>query len=240
MSFAQEYETEYSQPDLFAIDAAVDERAAFIRRTYAHLCGAILAFVGLEAIFLSTPSIAEPLVGLIGGYWWLAFIAFMIVSWIASRWAHTGASPGVQYAGLAVYVVAMALIFVPLLYIASKFGGPNLIPQAGFLTMFIFVGLTVIVFATKADFSFLRNILWLGMLAALGVIVVSLITGFNPGIFFAAGMIVLMGGFILYDTSNVLHHFRTDQHVAASLELFASIATLFWYMVQLLWYLNSD
>ena len=47
-------------------------------------------------------------------------------------------------------------------------------------------------------------------------------------------------GYILYDTSNVLHHYRTDQHVAASLALFASLATLFWYMIRLLMILNDD
>lgn len=238
MSFAQEYE--HSQPDLFAIDAAADERAAFIRRTYAHLCGAILAFVALEAVFLNTEAIRRPLVDLIGGNWWLAFIAFLVASWIASRWAHSDVSQGTQYAGLALYTLAWAFIFVPLLHFAVRFGGPNLIPQAGFLTMFIFVGLTAIVFMTKADFSFLRNILWLGMLAAVGVVIVSIFTGFSPGIFFAAGMVVLMSGFILYDTSNVLHHYRTDQHVAASLALFASIATLFWYVVSLLGFLGDD
>ena len=58
--------------------------------------------------------------------------------------------------------------------------------------------------------------------------------GMHLGTWFIGGMVVLMCGFILYDTSNVLHHFRTDQHVAASLELFASLATLFWYVIQLL------
>ena len=47
-----------------------------------------------------------------------------------------------------------------------------------------------------------------------------------------------MCGYILYDTSNVLHHYRIGQHVAASLALFATIVTLFWYVLQLLMSLN--
>jgi hypothetical protein len=65
-----------------------------------------------------------------------------------------------------------------------------------------------------------------------------MIFGFQLGIVFIAAMIVMASGYILYDTSNVLHHYRIGQHVAASLALFASVALLFWYLVQLLMSLN--
>jgi hypothetical protein len=48
----------------------------------------------------------------------------------------------------------------------------------------------------------------------------------------------LASGYILYDTSNVLHHYRIGQHVAASLALFAAVALMFWYMIQLVMSLN--
>ncbi len=236
MSYAEEYHTE----DLFVIDAALEERVAFIRRTYIHVFGAILAFTCLEAAFLSTPAITEPLVEMIGGNWWMALIAFMIVSWIAGKWAQSNTSQGTQYLGLAVYVLAEALIFVPLLWMAQTFGGPKVIPTAAILTLMIFGGLTAFVLLTRKDFSFLRNILWLGCFAALAVVVLSVFVDMsNVWIYFALAMIVLMCGFILYDTSNILHHYHTDQHVAASLALFASVATLFFYVVQLL-YLSDD
>ena len=47
-------------------------------------------------------------------------------------------------------------------------------------------------------------------------------------------------GFILYDTSNVIHRFRTDQHVAAALELFASLAYLFYHVLRILILLAGD
>lgn len=112
--------------------------------------------------------------------------------------------------------------------------------MASFLTMFIFVGLTIVVFATKADYSFIRSALWLGSIAALGVMIASAFLGFSLGLVFTAAMIVLMSGFILYDTSNILHHYRTNQHVGAALALFASVATLFWYMIQLVMMLGDD
>ena len=45
-------------------------------------------------------------------------------------------------------------------------------------------------------------------------------------------MIGFAGAAILYDTSNILHHYPQDKYVAASLQLFASIALMFWYGLQ--------
>lgn len=225
--------------DPFAIDAARDVRAGFIRRTYLHLFGAILAFVGLEAVLLGIEPVRAVMLPLIGGNWWIAAIAFFAVSWLASWWAQSGANPALQYAGLTVYVVAEALIFVPLLWFASRIDA-SIIPTAGFLTLLIFAGLTVTVFVTGADFSFLKGFLVVASLLAFAAIIGSLLLGYGLGIWFSAAMIGLVSGFILYDTSNVLHHYRTDQHVAASLALFASVATLFWYVIRLLMSLSDD
>lgn len=234
------YADETLRYDPFAADAAADVRGAFIRRTYLHLFGAILAFLALEAFFLTAEPIRNAIIGAVAGNWWIALIGFMAVSWLARWWASSGANPIVQYAGLALYTVAEAVIFVPLLFFASSFGGSTLIPTAGFLTLLIFGGLTVTVFVTGADFSFLRGILVIGGLLAIGAVLANVFFGFGLGIWFSAAMVGLMSGYILYDTSNVLHHYRTDQHVAAALALFASVATLFWYVIQLLMSLSDD
>ncbi|MGC1272669.1 MAG: Bax inhibitor-1 family protein [Planctomycetaceae bacterium] len=225
--------------DPFAADAAADARGAFIRRTYIHLFGAILAFIGLEAVFLGIEPLKITLINVIGGNFWIAAIAFFAVSWVANWWAHSGVSPALQYLGLAAYVVAEALIFVPLLFFAHSFN-ETIIPTAGFLTLLIFGGLTVTVMVSGADFSFLRGFLVVASLLAVGAIVGSFIFGYGLGIWFSAAMIGIASGFILYDTSNVLHHYRTDQYVAASLALFASVATLLWYVIRLLMSLGDD
>jgi FtsH-binding integral membrane protein len=234
MSSAPDYLTQ--DRDVFAIDAIADERAAFIRRTYAHVFGSVVALAGLMYIILQTPALSNPLVGMVqNGQFFLIFLGYMAASWVAQKMAASGASTGTQYVGLALYTVAEAVIFTPLIYSVYHFGGGgDVILQAGALTLFIFGGLTAVVMLTKQDFSFLRNILWLAGLAAFGLIAVSFFTTLVLGTWFVIGMIVLMAGFILYDTSNVLHHYRTDQHVAAALALFASLATLFWYVLILL------
>jgi FtsH-binding integral membrane protein len=145
-----------------------------------------------------------------------------------------------QYAGLGLYTVIQAVIFIPLLYAASAMN-PDIIPAAGLITLVTFGGLTAIVMVTKSDFSFLRSTLCACTLAGFGLIICSMIFGFSLGIFFTALMILVFAGWILYDTSNILHKYPTNMHVAAALTLFASLAMLFWYLVRLLMYFsNSD
>jgi FtsH-binding integral membrane protein len=172
--------------------------------------------------------------------------AFLVTSWVANSWAHSDASVGKQYAGLSLYVLLEAIIFVPILVIAQQYaikfdaiGEVGIIPVAAVTTLIMFGGLTAIVFFTRQDFSFLRSALRLGILAAIALIVVSMFAGFNLGVWFSAGMVILACGYILHDTSNVLHHYRPTQHVAASLALFASVALLFWYVLRILMALSS-
>jgi FtsH-binding integral membrane protein len=221
--------------------ALSDARVTFIRRTYAHLAGAILAFIGLEALLLQivTP---DAIMGMFGNRlsWLFVFGAFMVASMVAQYWARNETSVGMQYLGLGLYVVAEAVIFLPLLYIAVNFfSDKTLIPTAGILTLAVFGGLTVSVFLTRKDYSSLYPILSVGSLLALGFIIAGAIFGFSLGIFFCFAMVALLSGYILYETSSVLHHFPTHLHVAAALMLFASVATLFWYILRILMYLSD-
>jgi FtsH-binding integral membrane protein len=224
-----------------AARAASSDRATFIRRTYAHLAGAILAFVGIEAMLLNVVG-GDQILGLLGTSrlsWLVVMVAFMAAGWVARAWAHSDSSPAVQYLGLGLYVVAEAVIFLPLLYLASKMTDPKVIPTAGILTLSVFGGLTLSVFVTKKDYSFLGPILCLSGFIALGIIVASCLLGFSLGMFFSFAMVALASAFILYDTSKVLLHYRTDQHVGAALELFASVALLFWYVLRIVMAFSS-
>lgn len=218
-----------------AARAEPDARAGFIRKTYSHLLAAVMGFAALETLLLST--VADQMVPwMIGGRWsWLIVLgAFMGVSWIADAWARSETSPAMQYLGLVLYVVAEAVIFMPLLWIAnSAFPGHNIVPTAGLITVILFSAMTGIVFLTRHDFSWLGTTLWIAGLAAFGIIVCSMIFGFSLGILFTGLMILFACGWILYDTSNILHHYRVGQDVAAALALFASVALLFWYVIQL-------
>ena len=214
--------------------ASLDERSAFIRKTYVHLCGAIVAFAALEALVLNVFwEQLEAIVPKTGGMMWLVVLGlFMAVGYVADRWAHSATSRKTQYMGLGLYVLAEVVIFIPLLYIAHRFDA-DIIMSAGVVTAIVFGGLTATCFLTKFDFSFLRYALMIGMFAAIGLIVASLFVGFSLGLWFSVAMVVLASGYILYNTSNIIHHYHTGQYVAASLALFASVALLFWYVVQI-------
>ncbi len=224
-----------------AIHADESARAGFIRRTYLHLAGAVFAFVVLEAIVLQLP-IAGAMASLMtSGYGWLfVMVAYIGVSFLADRWARSDTSPQMQYLGLGLFVVAEAILFLPLLYIASYYASANVIPTAAAITGFLFLGLTAVVFFTRKDFSWLRSILTIGGFIAMGFIVTSIIFGFSLGLLFSVVMVAYAAGAILYDTSNILHHYRTDQHVAASLALFASVALLFWYVLRVVMASSDD
>ena len=210
----------------------LEARATFIARTYLHLFGAILAFVAIE-IALFTSGAARPIAEFaFQTHWGLILGAFMLVGWLARGAAHKSSSLAVQYAALAGYVVAQALIFVPLLYVAESYSS-GVIGNAAVVTLGGFAALTFVVLWTRKDFSFMRSFLMFGGIAALIGIGVSLFTSFQLGIWFDVGMVLLAGGSILYDTSNVLHHYPEDRYVGASVELFASVALLFWYVLRL-------
>ena len=225
----------YASPmGMVAARAGVNERSEFITKTYLHLAGAIAAFAALEAILLNLPGIEGLVHSMIGNRmsWFVVLGLFMVVSWVANSWARSAVSPGKQYAGLGLFVVAEAIIFVPLLFMAQRMDA-SIIPSAAISTLALFGAMTAVVFITRKDFSFLRSILFFGVIAAMGLIVVAILGGFTLGPIFTYAMIALACGFILYDTSNVMHHYRIGQHVAAALALFASVALLLWYVVQM-------
>ena len=216
-------------------------RAEFIRNTYLHLAFAVLGFVSIEFFLLNSP-LAGVLAGLMtgGNYSWLIVLALFIgVSYLADRWARSSTSQTMQYMGLGIYVVAQAIIFIPILLYASIFA-PDIIGKAGMITLLLFAGLTYAAFTSGKDFSFLGGILKIGGLVALGFIALSIIFGFSLGLLFSLVMILFAGGSILYNTSNIIHHYQPSQYVAAALSLFASVALLFWYVLQFLLSITSS
>jgi FtsH-binding integral membrane protein len=224
-----------------AANALPAERVAFIRRTYAHVAGAILAFAGLEALLLST-SLGEQFIQTVfarggNGAMLVLLLLFIGGGYLAQYWAFAATTRPMQYAGLALYVLLQVVIFLPMLYVAENapaFAGQHVIAKAGIMTMTIFGGLTMAVFATRQDFSFLGPILGVLSFGVLGLIICAMIFGLDLGLWFSFAMVGLAAAFIIYDTSNVLHRFRTDQDVGAALQLFASVALLFYYILRIL------
>ena len=212
--------------------SSVSSRSAFIMRTYHHVFGAILGFIGIE-LMLFRLGWAEGIASAMLSVNWLWILgAFMVVGWLATHTAHAARSLPAQYLALIAFVAAQSVIFVPMLYIANHFA-PGAIASAAWVTFAGFAGLTAVAFVTRKNFSFLGGLLRWAFIAALIAIVAGIVFGFHLGTWFSVGMVFLAGAAVLYDTSNIIHEYPEDRYVGAALALFASIALMFWYVLRI-------
>ena len=224
----------YNNPVLVANSTNV-EQATFYRKTYTHVALGVLVFILMETILFRI----EPLVNLmlsLQGYSWLILLGgFMAVTYVAQNMAYKNSSKSMQYGGFLLYIFAQALIFIPILYTAMFYaGGTQMVMQAAIITLAMFVGLTAVVMQTKTDFSILKTGLTVGFFIAMGLIVAgTFFGGFELGLWFSVGMVILASGSILYSTHQIKNEFGTDQYVPAALSLFASLMLLFWYILRI-------
>lgn len=210
---------------------SVEDRSAFIWKSYAHVVVAIMAFAAIEGYFFSS-GIAERFAAPMMGNWLLVMGAFIVAGWGATHVAHKVQSIQLQYAAFAGFIVLEAIIFMPMIYMAHQIN-PGIIDSAAGVTILGSVGLVATAMITRKDFSFLRGMLVWGGMLALVAIVSSIIFGFEMGTWFSVAMIGFAGAAVLYDTSNIMLHYPQDKYVAASMQLFASIAMMFWYILRL-------
>ncbi len=211
------------------------QKLAFYKKTYTHVAYGVLAFILIEYFFLTTPAIVNAALSLTGGKMWLLMLGgFMLVTTVAEKMAINSQDRNKQYLGFLLYIIAEAFIFVPILYIAmSLTDGANIIKQAAVLTLALFTGLSGVVFFTKTDFSFLKNIIIIGGFIAIGLIVAGTLFGFDLGLWFSVAMVGLAAASILYQTSKLTEIYSQNQYVAAALGLFASLMLLFWYILRI-------
>jgi len=220
------------------ISATEDVRATFLVKVYQHLGLAIGLFVLFEFILFSlgVDQIMYDFIARNGSIAWLGILGGVgIVSMIASRSAHNLENPAMQYGALVAMALAEALIFAPMLHRAfQKESGNSTVVSAIFITAVGFAGLSIIAMVTKKDLSFMRPILmWVGF-GALGLIVASLVFGFNLGTIFSVAMIVFAGASILYSTQRIYKEYPEWAFVGAAVSLFASLMTMFWYVLRIL------
>jgi FtsH-binding integral membrane protein len=236
----------------------VSDRVAFLRKTYGLLGLALVGFAVITAgmmRFATETSLRFSAWALDGRLNWLIVLGlFMLVGYIARRLAFSETSRGLQLLGLGLYIAVQSALLQPLLWILIfRFGdramlnsgvllsgqAGSILMQAVVITLAIFIGLTLTVFISKKDFSFLGGALTIASFAVLGVILASMLFGFSLGALFCGAVILILAGYILYETSMVMSAFPPTAYVAAALMLFSTIATLFWYVLRLLMSLND-
>ena len=219
--------------------ATLDEvaRGEFITRVYQHLLVAVGAFVLFEALLINL-GVAEAMWDFFassGAAWLLLLGGFMVMSWLTTNAAHDVLNPSRQYAGLFGLAAAYSLIFAPFLhyFFDVQPSGDSTVVAAALVTAAGFAGLTAVAFVTRRDLSFLRPLLLWGGVSALVLILAAVVFGLSLGVWFSVAMIALAGGSILYTTQTILRRYPAEAYVGASVQLFASVMLLFWYVLRL-------
>jgi uncharacterized protein len=210
-----------------------DRRFEFIRQVYTHVIGAFAAFAFLSWLLFQS-GVGEEFYWIIEESrwaWLLVLGAFGIFGWMTSHLAEAQTRE-MQYLGLGLAAAAEALIFSPLIYGVYENSGAEAIQGAVMGTITLCLAITVVVATSKHDFSYIGGILKVCSFLALAFIVASIIFGFSLGLLFSYAMLTFAGACLVYDTSRVLNEHTEGNYVAASLELFSSMALIFWYMLR--------
>lgn len=129
-------------------------------------------------------------------------------------------------------------------YLATAGGAETVMTALG-LTGLIFFTLSGYVLTTKKDFSFMRGFLFTGLMVILGsmlLLFVGPLFGFHvPGLHLAisAAVVLLMSGFILFDTSRIINGGETN-YVMATVSLYLDIYNIFVHLLMLLGFAGDD
>ncbi len=219
----------YSLRSTPAAEASITERAAFLQRTYTWLLGGIFGFCGTLWSFDHVEAVRHLGFALFGNPI-IAIVVLMGGAYLVHAVAERSPINAVAYA---LWVFVMGLAIAPLVSYANA-TAPAVVSQASLITAVVFLGLTIYVFVSGRDFSFLRGALSIGLFALIGIGLASWLIGFDVGIWYSVAGALLFAGYILYDTSQILHRYPTTAHVAAAVVLFTDVVLMFQYILMLL------
>jgi modulator of FtsH protease len=210
-----------------AAQATLAERLSFVRKVYALFFAAILFGIGGVALGLSFP----PLLRFAFEHPIIMLVVMIAGVFGAQAVRHVR---GLNLVALFAFTALTGVVISPLIAVIGQIN-PGSILTAGVLTVGIFGGLTAYVFITKRDFSFMRGMLTVGLIV---VILAGLLSFFMAsgalGFAVSAAALLLFSGFVLYDTSNIIHHYPTNEYVAGALSLYLDAFNIFLALLRLL------
>jgi modulator of FtsH protease len=210
-----------------AARASVEERMGFVRKVYALFFAATLfAIVGV-AIGVSF----RPLTVFAFQHPFIMLIGMLAGVMGAQAVRHV---PGVNLFALFGFTTFTGIVISPLIAIVL-ITNPGSIWAAGVLTVGIFGGLTLYVFVSKRDFSFLRGMVMVGLIVVILAGVVNLFVGSGAlGFAVAAAALLLFSGFVLYDTSNIIRRYPVNEYVQGALALYLDAFNIFLALLRIL------
>ena len=212
-----------------AASVTTTDRLVFIKKVYSLLAmsmgsAAVGAYLG-----------SGPLLLLVAPNMMLFFILQIALIFFASFAAR---KPGLNMIAIFRFTTVSGLTLGPLLYQV----GPSIAAEAFALTAITFAGLSMYVVYSKKDFSFMSGFLMTGL-------IVLVVGGLLNMFFIQSGMmhfvmsgasVLLFSGFILYDTSNIMRYYGTDEHVSATLALYLDVLNLFIALLSILGIIGRD
>ena len=204
------------------------ERLVFIKKVYSLLAlsmvtAAVGAYLGSGPLLL----LVAPNLML---FFILEFALIIFASFVSRK-------PGLNMLALFSFTTISGLTLGPLLYRV----GPSIAMEAFALTAITFASLTLYVVFSKKDFSFMSGFLMTGLIVVIAGGILNIFIG-SPIMHFvmSGASVLLFSGFILYDTSNVLRYYGTDEHVSATLALYLDVLNLFIALLSILGIMSDD
>jgi len=209
---------------------AVVSTNKLIRNTYMLLSLTLLfsAVTASLSVMLSMPPIT----------YLVSVSASIALMWLVlPRTAHSASGLGVVFAITGLLGFALGPILSMYLKLPH---GPQLVATALGGTGAIFLGLSAYALTTRRNFNFMGGFLFVGMLVVLGASLANIFLGL-PALSLAVSAVVvmLMSGFILFDTSRMIHG-GVDNYILATVGLYMSVFNLFISLLQLLGFANDD
>ena len=201
-----------------------------LKNTYI-LLSATLAFSAVMA--LVSMSLAVPPIA-----YMISVIASMVLGiFVLPRTANSSTGIGVIF--LVTGLLGFGLGSILSMYLALP-KGPQIIATAMGGTGIIFLGLSAYAMTTKRDFSFMGGFLFAGMM----VLVIAMLANIfleMPALAMAVsgGIILVMSGFILFDTSRIINGGETN-YIMATYGLYLSIFNIFISLLNLLGMMSND
>jgi FtsH-binding integral membrane protein len=208
--------------------SSAEVQLGFIRKTYLLFMAGILSAVVGGVLCLNV----EPVLNIALAILRNPIIALVVIlggSFAAQALAYT---PGVNYAALFGFTSLIGIVFTPIIAMYA----PEVVGQAAFLTLIVFGSLTAYTFVTRKDFSFMGGILFVGIITVVLAGAANLLFFKSSGFSYwmAWATLFVSSGFVLYQTSNIIHHNTERDTVAAALGLFISFFNIFMSLLRIL------
>ena len=227
-----------------AVNDTLEQRLAFLRKVYTLFSCSMVLWMG-SALWVSTNDKMLNLVMSIFGNGFIGLIVFMAALFGLLHLTRSANAP-INYIGLGLFSLLEGFITAPLIkYSLMVTGGEglamtdpsNVVLQAFVLTGMVFGGLTTYALTTKRDFSFLRGALWMGFFLLFGLAILAMFgigESMQMGWGISVAWVLLMGGFVLYDTQNIMKRYPSNMAATAAATLMIDFIIMFKHILLLL------